>query len=419
MLPMVLRRSLWCSAVLALACAIGCAAPRKPSDGLTVREVTPAFLAAIDARDPAVAADAHGRVALTYVTRDTSGARELWLAVSRDSGATFSSPVRVNDVPGSVSSYPEGRPAAVFGPAGALVVTWAARRPGVDRAVDIASRASSDGGVTLGPVAYLNDDRGSGIAAFHGFPAIAFRPDGALFAAWLDERDYATADGEPAGSSLYRSLSYDGGQTWTANQRMRDTVCACCRPMVATDAVGGIALAYRSAYLNLRDPALAISNDGGSTFAVDTVLHADQWYLPGCPDVGPAVTWNQKSGGHYAWFTGAGTPGVYLTSWRADGGATGMKRSLSDSLDGVTRPRMTALGETTLIGVEARPAADTTHTVFAVRALDPNGTLAPWTFLGGDVRDAWLTGSDRRCAYACWIEKDETQSRLRVVRLVR
>jgi len=417
--PKIFRRSLLCSAAFVVALVAGCATPRHPADWITVSEVSPAFLDSIDARDPAVAADAHGRVALTYVTRDTNGARELWLAVSRDSGTTFSAPVRVNDVPGSVSSYPEGRPAAVFGPAGALIVTWGARRPGVERAVNIASRASSDGGVTLGPVAYLNDDRASGVLAFHGFPAVAFRPDGALFAAWLDERDYATAQGEPTGSSLYRAMSFDGGQSWSANQRMRDTVCACCRPMVATDASGGIALAYRSAYFNLRDPALAVSRDGGSTFAVDTVLHADRWYLPGCPDVGPALTWNRDTGGHYAWYTGAGVPGVYLMSWRFDGGSGGMKRALTDSIDQATSPRMTALGEATLIGVEARPAADTTHTVFAVRALDPSGSLTPWVFLGGDVRDAWLAGADPHSAFACWVERDGDRSRTRVVRLVR
>ena len=416
---MLFRRPLLCLAALAVMLATGCASPRRPADWSVVREVTPAFLDAIEARDPAISADGHGRVALTYVTRDTTGARDLWLCVSRDSGVTFANPLRVNDVPGSVQSYPEGRPATVFGPAGALVVTWGARRPGVERAVDIASRASSDGGMTLGPVAYLNDDRHSAIAAFHGFPAIAYRPDGALFAAWLDEREYATADGEPAGSSLYRAMSFDGGQSWTANQRMRDTVCACCRPMIATYAQGGIALAYRSAYLNLRDPALAISRDGGSTFVVDTIVNADRWNLPGCPDVGPAVTWNQTSGGQYAWFTGAGTPGVYLTSWRSDGGSGGMKRSMTDSLARATRPRMAALGATTLIGVEAMPAIDTTRTVFAVRALDPNGTLTPWLFLGADIRDAWLAGADSRSAFACWIERDDERSRLRVVRLVR
>ena len=60
-------------ASLAVATA-GCAAPRRPPDWATVHEATPAFLDSLAARDPAVAADAHGRVALTFlVTFDSEG----------------------------------------------------------------------------------------------------------------------------------------------------------------------------------------------------------------------------------------------------------------------------------------------------------------------------------------------------------
>src|ERR1044072_3103193 len=98
--------------VLALLAAMlsGCAAARRPYEWAIVHELTPAFLDSIAARDPAVAADASGRVAITFVTRDTSGAEDLWIAVSADTGASFAAAQRINDLVGAVASYPEGRP---------------------------------------------------------------------------------------------------------------------------------------------------------------------------------------------------------------------------------------------------------------------------------------------------------------------
>ena len=402
----------------AVALLPGCAVSQKPADWALVREITPHALDSLAAVDPAVAADDHGGVAVTWVTRGANG-RDAWLAVSRDSGVTFSAPQRLNPRAGSVSSYPEGRPAAAFGPAGALAMIWAERRPDTSGAVDVVVRASGDGGATLGAPAYVNDDRTRGRPAYHGFPAIAFRADGSLFATWLDERDGKPSGGEPLASSLYAARSLDGGQTWSANVRLVDSVCSCCRPAIVTDGASGVAIAYRAAKGNLRDPALAVSLDGGATVALDTVVSADRWYLEGCPDVGAGVTWNRGAGGTYAWFTGAQQPGVYLIPWHSGHGPAGVRRALADSLAGATHPRLAALGASTLIGVEARPRADTTRTVFAVRVLDPDGRLTPWTFLGADAGEGWLVGVDARSAVACWTENEGERHRVRVVRLER
>src|SRR5215831_13803452 len=92
------RRAL--SAALALLSA-GCASA-PPPEWAGVREVTPDFLLAKDASQPALAADEHGRVALTWVTRDSSGS-DLWLSISSDAGATFSPPLKVNEHAGGVA----------------------------------------------------------------------------------------------------------------------------------------------------------------------------------------------------------------------------------------------------------------------------------------------------------------------------
>ena len=74
-------------------------------------------------------------------------------------------------------------------------------------------------------------------------------------------------------------------------------------------------------------------------------------------------------------------------------------------------PRAALLGPATLIAVEARPRADTTSRVLAVRALDADGGLTPWTLLGANVETGWIAGLGPDAALACWSERREGRSR--------
>jgi hypothetical protein len=388
-------------------------------DWTSVREVTPPFLFARTAGDPAIAADRHGRVALTWVTRDSLG-QDLWLALSADSELTFSEPVRVNPRPGSVTSHAENRPLPVFGPGGEVMVAWSERRGSDPLVADLVARASDDGGRTLGPTVVINDDAEDGKAVFHGFPTLAFLPGGGVFAAWVDHREGARpSPGSEPSASLFYALSGDGGQSWSDNRPLTDQACPSCRPAALSDASGLVAVAYRSAGGDLREPALAISRDRGVSFALDTVLVMDGWRLTTCPADGPALAMEGTGGGHYAWVTGAGEGGAWVAPWRADGGLAGMRRSLSDSLSHTGHPRLARLGEATLIALEGRPRADSTRGVVAVRALDPDGTLTPWLFLGADAGDGWMATSDDRSALVCWSERGDEGGRVRVARVTR
>jgi len=421
--------------VLAIA---GCAAPRRPADWLTVREVTPRFLDSVAVSDPTIAADPHGRAALTFVTRGPKG-KDLWLCLSRDSGVTFSKPVRVNPEPGSVQSDSEGRPIAAYGPGGAFAIAWTEQSAAEGSSLDLVVRASGDGGNTLGTPAVVNDEwrrleePGARWAARkwlraleqrnepirHGLPALSFLADGSLFAAWLDERHFMIREADDSAFELFCAVSPDGGQTWPLNSLVSENVSASCRPDAVSDAAGRVAVAYRSSADGVRDPALAVSLDGGRSFALDTVISADHWFLEECPQDGPALTFNRAGGGHYAWRTRAAEPRVYLVPWRVSRGAAGVKRTLSDSLFDAARPRLTALGTATLAVLEARPLSDTSRTVLALRALDVDGTATPWSFFGADVEQGWISGVDARSALACWLEREDDRRRLRVARFKR
>jgi hypothetical protein len=399
--------------------AAGCAAS-PPAEWAGVREVTPAFLLGAAASQPALAADQHGRVALTWVTRDTAGSN-LWLAISTDSGSTFAAPLQVNPRAGGVMSFPENRPLAVFGAEGRLAVAWCERRASQEEATDIVVRASGDGGATLGPPVVVNDDVADAKATFHGFPALTFLPDGALLAVWMDQRELKRKPAdheEPSSAALFYAQSTDGGHTWSDNRRLTDRACPCCRAVATSDASGRVAVAYRAAGGNLRDPALAISTDHGHTFALDTLFSADGWHLQGCPAVGPALTWSGTgAGGLYVWYTEAGAPGVFAAPWTPEQGRTGVRRPLTDGLLDASHPRATPFGAATLIAVEARPRADSASHVLAVRELDENGTLTPWTLLGAEVESGWIATAGPATALACWSERREGGTRVRLVRI--
>jgi hypothetical protein len=251
---------------------------------------------------------------------------------------------------------------------------------------------------------------------YHGFPALAYLPDGALFAAWMDGRTHADADAERYGA-LLTSVSLDGGRTWSPNAVVSDSLCPCCRASIASLGEGRLALAYRSAARGTRDPVLAFSSDSGRTFAPEVALSADAWRLDACPSDGPVLAVGEQAGTS-VWATGAEPAGVYLAPWAFGRGPTGDRRALLDSLARAAHPHAAALGASTVIAVEALPRRGDAS-VIATRVLDPDGTLGAWMFLGANARDAWLAPLSARAALVAWVERGRDDPHIRLVRLDR
>jgi hypothetical protein len=404
------------TAVLA-AVAAGCTPSPGGARWAEVTEATPPFLAAEPAFDPALAAAPGGRVALTFVTRDTNGA-DVWVALSSDSGAHFAAAERINLRRGKVSSYPESRAVALLGEHGRIVIAWAAARDSGRFADDVVTRTSDDGGASFGPETPLNDDRALPGSAYHGFVALDATASGRIVAAWIDGRSTALAAGEsePGVAEIWGATSDDGGVTWSANRRFAAGVCPCCRPSLRAGATR-IALAYRGVRDSLRDPRLAISHDGGVTFENDSLFSADGWALSGCPSSGPAVTLS-RDGGWFAWYTGApGREGVHAAPWRDGSAVVAAPFTLDDSLRECAHPMLAGMGPVALAGVLARTGA--ARRVLALRTLGAAGERSPWLLLGANARSAAIAGQDSRHALAAWVEQSDAGPRVRVVRVTR
>jgi hypothetical protein len=85
--------------------------------------------------------------------------------------------------------------------------------------LDVMFARSTDGGVTWSSPVRINDDPGTN--AFQWFGTMSVSPSGRIDAVWLDTRDNLGGGG--LHSSLYYSYSTDAGVTWSANERLSDS----------------------------------------------------------------------------------------------------------------------------------------------------------------------------------------------------
>ncbi len=275
-----------------------------------------------------VAADARLVVA-TWSASLPSGQTDIYAAVSRDGGRTFSSPVQVNQTPGDARVNGEQPPRVVLAPrpgaSPAVVVVWTSKNA---KGGMLLTARSVDVGRTFGPTSVVPGGEAEGN---RGWQAIAADSNGRVSALWLDHRQLARADAgmasthqhpttggasppaagsapaaKPDGvamaqlSQLYVS-SLDGG---FAPRPLTGGVCYCCKTALVAGPGGALYAAWRHVYPgNLRDMAFAMSSDGGRTFTSPLRVSEDKWQIEGCPDDGPTLARAADGRLHIVWPT--------------------------------------------------------------------------------------------------------------------
>jgi len=241
---------------------------------------------------------------------------KIYVASSRDSGASFSPPVVAATVNGGViDANGEARPKIAALPNGTLLVSYTAR-PEKSYDGEISLVRSTDGGKTFSAPAPLLDSSGQ------RFDIFLLSPKGRLYAAWLDKRDAAAAKeaGEAfAGSGVAVGWSDDAGKSFAGKKILMDHSCECCRVAAALGPDGQPVFAWRHVYdNNLRDHYVAKLSSDGATLAGGRVSE-DEW-ATGCPHQGPSLAVDAAGTWHVVWFTnGKARRGLFYASSADDG----------------------------------------------------------------------------------------------------
>ena len=240
-------------------------------------------------------------VAVAWGATIPSGKTDVFLAVSRDGGASFGRGVQVNAVAGEARLGGELPPrvALVGGKAGQapeILVLWTAR----GATTEIKAARSRDGGKTFERSVALQSP---GAAGDRGWPSLALDARGRAHAIWLDHRGLAADRKAGAAHDHGSKANHDGVAmaqksalyyaTFGATPRERRVaagVCYCCKTAMAVDDAGVLYTAWRHVYPgNLRDMAFAVSRDAGRSFSSPVRVNEDGWSINGCPDDGPAL----------------------------------------------------------------------------------------------------------------------------------
>ena len=247
-----------------------------------------------------VFAQADGSLLLVWVQ---AGPYDLDLFVARQSAdRKFTHPLRINHAGLNRYTGDEARPSVALGPDGAVAVAWTADNNDVMLAVGARYGATFDAPLKL------NQDSGE---AARTMPAVAFSPDGAVHAVWLDPREAPKGREEP--SDLYYAHVVDGiVKESNLTARQEPTVCGCCRPFISVDAAGRFEIAFRNSTASGYRDISRISRQGGGAFSEPQPTSPPIWELNGCPMAGPIVShggtlWKDASTGDWRllWSTDA------------------------------------------------------------------------------------------------------------------
>jgi hypothetical protein len=265
---------------------------------------------------PWIAAD--GRFVAVAWGATAAAKTDVFTAVSRNGGQTFTQPVQVNVVAGEAHLGGEMPPRiALARRSGAgdpeIVVLWTTR--GDSTALKTAR--SRDGGRTFDRPITMQSQ---GAPGNRGWPALATDNHGTAHVMWLDHRglapggsggmshaDHKTAASRDAmqmagQSALYYAAAGDGASPH--ERELTRGVCYCCKTALAADANGALFAAWRHVYPgNLRDIAFSVSRDAGRSFSSPERVSEDKWALDGCPDDGPALAVDTHGVVHLVWPT--------------------------------------------------------------------------------------------------------------------
>jgi len=241
---------------------------------------------------PQVVVGNKGIVHLIYFKGD-SNQGDVYYVRSKDWGASFSSPIRVNSEQGTVVAAGTIRGARIaLGENGRVHVAWNGSSKSSVRG-PLIPEMPSDSPYNGLPMLYTRlKDAGTAFEKERNLMKLTFGLDGGgsvaadgfgnVYVAWHGKRP-GDPDGED-GRTVWIARSRDGGKEFFAEARAYKEptgACGCCGLSIFTGTNGTVYVLYRTAKEMVhRDTYLLVSKDAGKTFAGRLV---DKWNVGACP----------------------------------------------------------------------------------------------------------------------------------------
>jgi hypothetical protein len=305
-------------ALAALVLAAGAAArAATPADPPAPGEAFAPFLAAL-----------RGGAGATWIEPPPGGAGASRIRFARFDGARWSEPATVVESVALFANWAD-TPGVVESGDSSLLAWWLEKLGAGTYAYGIRLARSTDRGASWAPAGWLQDDASE---SEHGFVSALAEGAAARFF-WLDGR--ATGTG---GAMSLRTAAV--GAAVAPSTLVDPAVCDCCAT-AAAPAPGGAAVAYRDRTAEeIRDIRLARwAPDGVRERAVG----ADGWKIAGCPVNGPALL---ARGERLvaAWYSAPEESGRVAVAVSPDGGATFALPVVVDAASPLGRVALAPLG---------------------------------------------------------------------------
>lgn len=267
---------------------------------------------------PAAAIDDEGRIFIAWLEEEKA-VNSIYIAVSGDSGKTFSPSLRVNgtgDEPASIHDAP----AIAIGRGGEVYLAWTSKR-GEGFSSDLRLVASIDAGKTFAPSVKVNDNVKPASA---GFASIAVGHDGAVYVSWLDGRERATK-----GAGTYLAVSKDKGKSFGENLAVDYNSCPCCRTAVTVGPDKSVYLVWRKIFPNdIREVVMSRISNTEKDFSAPVIVGNDKWEISGCPHRASNVMLGKSGEVIVSWYAEVdGEPGIFLATSK-DNGKTFVKEKI-------------------------------------------------------------------------------------------